>query len=190
MTNKEIYLSLLREHVKRDGLDKLIQYLERSDFFQAPASTRYHNAYPGGLLEHSLYVYNCLKAKMQTPVYQNILTDENVAIVGLLHDIRKTNYYRTELQNKKIGNEWKQVPVYTISDRIPYGGGEKSVMMIETFIKLKAEERYAIRWQTGPYENPRMHNTLDAAIRKFPLILALFEADMEASLLYTKPMPN
>ena len=59
MTNKERFIELLRS-TKREGIEKLIDFLEKTDFFTAPASTRFHSSYEGGLLQHSLNVYDCL----------------------------------------------------------------------------------------------------------------------------------
>lgn len=144
----EIFKRIL-EGVNREGRGSLMAFIESSDFFVAPASTRFHGAYEGGLLEHSLNVYECLNRKKHTDALwskklENI-TDESIVIASLLHDICKTYYYAIEMRNKKVDGTWVQVPFYTVNDRIPYGHGEKSVMMIEEYMKLKPVERYAIR---------------------------------------------
>lgn len=173
--------------VKRDGIEELMTFIEKSDFYTAPASTRFHGAYEGGLLEHSINVYNCLMEKKHQPegtIWGDALKDvseESITIASLLHDICKTYFYVVEMRNKKVDGEWVQVPAYTVEDKIPYGHGEKSVMMIETYMKLKSAERYAIRWHMGPYSGQQDWNTLGIAMEKYPLVLALFEADMEAS---------
>ena len=134
---KEEFIKLLQE-IPREGMDKLIEFLKASDFFEAPASTRFHGAFRGGLLAHSMKVYEILKTK--TP------DSDSVRIIALLHDICKANYYKTDYRNAK--NElgmWEKVPYYTVEDTIPYGHGEKSVMMLSEFIKLTNEEKYAIR---------------------------------------------
>lgn len=177
--------------VKRDGIDKLMAFIEKSDFYTAPASTRFHGACEGGLLEHSINVYNCLYNKKHgaDTIWTDLLKDipdESIVIAALLHDLCKTYFYSTELRNKKVNDVWVQVPVYTVDDRIPYGHGEKSVMMIEEYMKLKPVERYAIRWHMGPYSGQQDWNTLGAAMDKYPLVLALFEADMEATHLLEK----
>ncbi len=109
------------------------------------------------------------------------ISEESITIASLLHDICKTYFYSVEMRNKKIDGEWVQVPAYTVEDKIPYGHGEKSVMMIESYIRLKSPERYAIRWHMGPYSGQQDWGTLGMAMEKYPLVLALFEADMEAS---------
>lgn len=185
---KKQYLELL-SGVQREGIDKLISFIEGSDFFTAPSSTKYHCAYEGGLLVHSMNVYNCLKAKKENQVWAEFLKDiddESIIVVSLLHDICKTYFYKVEKRNKKIDGIWTEVDEYTVDDRVPYGHGEKSVMMIEEFMKLKPSERYAIRWHMGPYSDPQSWNTLGSAMEKYPLVLALFEADMEACRLMEK----
>ena len=184
----EFFRSKMSE-VQREGIDKLMRFIEKSDFYTAPASTRFHGAHEGGLLEHSINVYQCLMNKKETPgtVWYEKLADipeESIIIVSLLHDICKTYYYAIEMRNKKIDGSWVQVPSYTVDDKIPYGHGEKSVMMIEEYLKLKPVERYAIRWHMGPYSGQQDWTTLGNAMDKYPLVLALFEADMEATHIF------
>lgn len=178
-------------NIDREGMDALMQFVEKSDFYTAPASARFHLASEGGLLEHSINVYNCLMRKKQSEgsLWHDVLADvpdESIAITALLHDICKTYYYGVEMRNKKVGSEWIQVPSYRVDDKIPYGHGEKSVMMIEEYMKLRPIERYAIRWHMGPYSGEQDWNTLGAAMEKYPLVIALFEADMEASHILEK----
>ena len=172
---KEEYIKLLKG-IYREGMDKLIEFLENSDFFTAPASTRYHGAWEGGLLAHSMKVYEILKTKTED--------SDAVKIVALLHDICKTNFYKTDFRNVKNNGVWEQVPYYTIDDTIPYGHGEKSVMMISEFIKLTPEEKYAIRWHMGFTEPKELYGTLGQAYKKYPLALLTFEADLEATYFY------
>lgn len=186
---------------KRDGMDKLLEYLRKSDFYTAPASTRFHSCHEGGLVEHSLNVADCLLDKLNDPIWADRLGEvgrESIIISALLHDICKSNYYAVEMKNKKIYSDhgkksdsagrydWETVPGYTVDDKIPYGHGEKSVMMIEEFIKLKPVERYAIRWHMGFTEAKENWNTLSLAIKKYPLVLAIFEADLESTYLLEK----
>jgi len=183
--NIELFRSIMST-VERDGKDELMRFIEKSDFYTAPASTRFHGAYEGGLLEHSLKVYDCLMKKKQTAgtVWHEVLADipdESIAVTALLHDLCKTYYYGVEMRNKKVNGEWIQVPSYRVDDRIPYGHGEKSVMMIDEYMRLKPVERYAIRWHMGPYSGEKDWSTLDAAMDRYPLVMAMFEADMEAS---------
>ena len=192
---KERFEQLLQS-VNRDGIDKLIEFIRKSDFYTAPASTRYHGAKEGGLLEHSLNVYKCLIEKVEmNPIWKRVIfpvgnlvvdIDETLIIVALLHDLCKAYYYTTEMRNAKENGVWVQKPYYTVDDKIPYGHGEKSVMMIEEYVKLKPVERYAIRWHMGAYSGQQDWNTLGTAMEKYPLVLALHQADMEATYLMEK----
>lgn len=182
---KEEFIALLKS-VKRDGIDNLINYLEKTDFYKAPASTRFHGNYEGGLLEHSLNVYHLLKEKLINKPYSDILQipDDTVILITLLHDICKTNYYTIDFRNKKNADGiWVKEPYYTVNDTIPYGHGEKSVMMINKFVELTMEEMYAIRWHMGFTEPKELYNTISTVYEKFPLALALHEADLEATYL-------
>lgn len=184
--------------VKRDGIDNLLAYIRKSDFYRAPASTRFHSCHDGGLLEHSLNLYECLLSKKQNPIWAEVLReidDESLILVALLHDLCKSYLYVPEFKNKKVYSDtgtkkdeggrfdWQAVKGYSTDDKIPYGHGEKSVMMIEEFIKLKPIERYAIRWHMGFTEPKEYWNTLTTAIKKYPVILAVHQADMEATYL-------
>lgn len=186
----ERFEKLLLE-TKRPGIENLLEFIRKSDFYTAPASTRFHGAYEGSLLKHSLNVFDCLyhKAKSDTAMGNSIekVLPESIAISALLHDLCKTYFYTTEFRNKKDDSgAWVQVPFYTVNDLIPYGHGEKSVMMIEEYIKLLPAERYAIRWHMGSYEPKELWNTLGTAMEKYPLVLALHEADMESTYLLEK----
>lgn len=195
--NIEKFEAMLTQY-NRPGMDKLIEYIRKSDFYTAPASTRFHFCHEGGLLEHSLNVADCLLKKLDNPVWADILNEvgqESIIISALLHDICKSNFYVVELKNKKVYSDhgkksdsngrydWETVPGYTVDDKIPYGHGEKSVMMIEEFMKLKPVERYAIRWHMGYTEPKENWNTVSLAIKKYPLVLAIHEADLESTYL-------
>lgn len=187
----------LLSSVNREGIDNLIKFIRKSDFYTAPASTRFHSCHEGGLLEHTLNVYDRLKSKFDNELWVEKcnVTKDNIIIAALLHDLCKTYFYGTELKNKKVYSEtgkksdsngrydWQTVPAYTVDDKLPYGHGEKSVMMAEQFIKLETAERYAIRWHMGFTEPKENWNTLGCAIRIYPLILALHLSDLEATYL-------
>ena len=182
---KEEFIALLKS-VNREGIDKLIAYIEKTDFFKAPASTKFHGNYEGGLLEHSLNVYHILKEKLSHKPYSEIVqvSEETIILITLLHDLCKTNYYTVDYRNKKNADGvWVKEPYYTVNDTIPYGHGEKSVMMISKFIELNMEEMYAIRWHMGFTEPKELYNTISSVYEKFPLALALHEADLEATYL-------
>ena len=143
---KEKFIELLKS-TNRPGIEDLISFLEKTDFFTAPASTRFHGSFEGGLVEHSLKVYEILDYKAKNNVLKLEIPDDTIKIVSLLHDICKLNFYKVDYRNAKNAlGEWEKVPYYTIDDTIPYGHGEKSVMMISEYIKLTPEEKYSIRW--------------------------------------------
>ena len=178
---KEEFVKLLKE-INREGMEDLLAFLESSDFYTAPASTRFHGNHEGGLLEHSLKVYEILKNKVKYASKEINVNEDTIKIVALLHDICKVNFYKIDYRNAK--NElgvWEKVPYYTVDDQIPYGHGEKSVMMITEYIKLTPEEKYSIRWHMGYTEPKEVYNTLSAAYEKYPLALLLHEADLEAT---------
>ena len=178
---KEEFLMLLRS-VDREGMDELINFIEKSDFFKAPASTRFHGRYEGGLLEHSLNVYKLLCEKVKNCPIEINVSQDSLIIIGLLHDICKANFYKVDYRNAKNSlGVWEKVPYYTIDDTIPYGHGEKSVMMISEYIKLTVEEKYCIRWHMGFTEPKELYNTISTVYERYPLALALHEADLEAS---------
>ncbi len=107
LANKERFISIYNEKITRRGADKLLEWLdsEGSDFFTAPASTRYHGAYEGGLCEHSLHVYDCLCSYLERErvkeQYGLEYTEESIAIASLLHDLCKINLYRVSYRNAK-----------------------------------------------------------------------------------------
>ena len=181
---KEKFLELLKT-VNREGINDLIDFLEKSDFYKAPASTRFHGSFEGGLLEHSMKVYEILKHKVKNSLLDLNVSDDTLIIIALLHDICKVNFYKVDYRNaKNERGEWEKVPYYTADDTIPYGHGEKSVMMITEYMKLTVEEKYCIRWHMGFTEPKEAYNTLGQAFKKFPLALILHEADLEATYFY------
>lgn len=179
---KEKMLELLKS-INREGMDKLILFLEKTDFFEAPASTRFHGCYEGGLVEHSIKVYEILSDKIEKSDLE--IESDTIKIVSLLHDICKLNYYKVEYRNaKNKKGEWEKVPYYTVDDTIPYGHGEKSVMMLSEFISLTNEEKYAIRWHMGFTEPKELYSTIGLAYKKYPLALLLFESDLESTYFF------
>ena len=181
---KEEFIELLKS-TKREGVDEIINFLEKTDFFKAPASTRFHGNYEGCLLEHSMKVYEILKHKVKNSVIDINVGDDTLIIVALLHDICKANYYKVDFRNaKNERGEWEKVPYYTVDDTIPYGHGEKSVMMITEYMKLTSEEKYCIRWHMGFTEPKELYGTISLAYKKYPLALLMHEADLEATYFY------
>lgn len=184
---KQEFIDTFNKYITRPGAKDLLEYLvsDKSDFFTAPASTRFHLSREGGLLEHSLNVYHCLKAYIERPrvkeEYKLHADDESVAIVALLHDLCKVNIYRKSFRNKKDeSGKWVKVPSYEFHDELPYGHGEKSVYIISGFMKLTREEAFAIRYHMGFSDTENIRN-VGEAFAKFPLAFALSTADMEAT---------
>lgn len=187
MTNKERFIEIFQSCIHREGADKLLEYLtsQSSDFFSAPASTRYHNAWEGGLCAHSLNVYDCLVDYLNRPrvreEYGLRYSSESIAIVALLHDLCKVNIYKVSSRNVKDEfGRWKTVPYYEFDDQLPYGHGEKSVYIITSYMKLTREEAFAIRYHMGFSEENNVRN-VGAAFEMFPLAVALSIADTEAT---------
>lgn len=193
------------ESVHRDGIESLMQYIKKhTDFYTAPASTRFHLACEGGLVQHSLNVYDCLMAKKENPVWKPILEnipEESLTLIALMHDLCKANFYVEGTKNQKTYDQekvaaaehwqrktdsqgtyiWETVKSYTIEDQLPLGHGEKSVMLLQAFIKLSMQELMAIRWHMGFTEAKENYSAVGAAMEKYPIVLALHEADLEAS---------
>lgn len=186
MNNKEKFIDIYKTHIKREGSDKLLSFLmsSNSDFFDAPASTRFHGSHDGGLVEHTINVYECLKdylsRKRVQGLYNLHYSDESIAIVALLHDLCKINCYKKTMRNVKENGQWVQVPSYEFNDMLPYGHGEKSVYMISGYMKLTREEAFAIRYHMGFAGSEEARN-VGAAFEMFPLAFALHTADMEAT---------
>lgn len=182
---KEKYLELLKE-VKREGITDLIKWLEESDFFIAPASTKYHLNKKGGLVEHSLNVYHALLNEDSLSLKYEFSFD-SLALAGLLHDICKANYYKLSERNvKNEEGKWVKEPYYTTDDQFPIGHGEKSVIIIQKFITLTDEEVAAIRWHMGGYESKENYQYISKAFSEYPLALLLHIADLKATYLYEK----
>lgn len=187
MSVREEFTELYKDKIKRDGADKLLDYLlsPSSDFFTAPASTRFHSSYEGGLAEHSLNVYHCLsdyaERERVRELYGLEFSEESIAIVALLHDLCKINCYKKSMRNVKDANGvWQQVPYYEFSDDLPYGHGEKSVYIITGFMRLTREEAFAIRYHMG-FSGTEDARNVGAAFEKYPLAAMMHIADMEAT---------
>ena len=180
---KQIFVDQYTQHIKRRGADRLLEWLIGSDFFTAPASTRFHAAYEGGLVEHSLNVY---KVFMKKHFVEGEDDPESVAICTLLHDICKAGFYEVSYRNRKNEDgQWEKVPYYTINDRFPYGHGEKSVFLIERFMRLKNDEAVAIRWHMGGFDDTAKAGSfaIAHAYEQYPLAVKVHSSDLEATYL-------
>ena len=185
---KEEFLEIFYENIERDGSEKLVDWLERSDFFTAPASTKLHSAYEGGLCQHSINVYKRFLKLIKDEYGENWekkISPESVAIIALLHDVCKINYYAVEMRNVKENGEWVQKPFYKIDDALPYGHGEKSVYIISSFMKLTREEAMAINWHMGGFDTRVQGGSysMSSAFYKYPIAMLFHLADMMATYL-------
>ncbi|MDP4109226.1 MAG: hydrolase [Bacillota bacterium] len=185
MTNmREEFTGLFRRYIRREGADSLLQWLSDTDFFTAPASTKFHEAFEGGLLLHSLNVFRNLITRYPDG---GGYTTESLAICGLLHDLCKVEFYRVSLRNVKNDSTgiWERVSYYYIDERFPYGHGEKSVFLIERFIGLTEDEALAVRWHMGGFDQDAKAGgySVSAAFTKSRLAVMLHVADLEATYL-------
>ena len=182
MTNKEKFIQIFKENIKRENSGELLSWLEKTDFFTAPASTKFHLCEEGGLCEHSINVYECLNDR-----YGNEHSAESIAIVALLHDLCKAQFYKMTTRNQKneVTGQWEKVSYYQVDDKFPFGHGEKSVFLIERFMRLKVEEAIAIRWHMGGFDDSAKAGgfTISNAYEMYPLAVKLHIADIEATYL-------
>ena len=192
MTAREEFLEIYQTHIHREGAQELLDYLtDKSDFFTAPASARYHGAYVGGLCQHSVNVFRCLEDYLARPrvreTYGLSYDMEAAAIVALLHDVCKIGCYRAGTRNVKndATGQWEKVPTFFFEDKLPYGHGEKSVYIISGFMRLSREEAMAIRWHMG-FSGTEDSRLVGQALQQYPLAFALATADMEASYFLEK----
>ena len=186
MSYKEEFAQIFAANVTRPGAQALLDWLETTDFYTAPASTRFHGACENGLVMHSLNVYHVLHDKYFTSE-DNL---ESFTIVSLLHDLCKANYYKAGFRNVKneATGQWEKVPTYNVQDAFPFGHGEKSVYLVERFIRLKPTEAIAIRWHMGGFDDAVRGGSyaISNAYDEYPLAVKLHLADLEATYLVEK----
>jgi hypothetical protein len=180
------FITLCKENIHRDGIDDLLNYIQKSDFLIAPASTKYHGCTAGGLAEHSLNVYHCLMRLCEQHREVNVST-ETITLTALFHDICKTNFYKKAFRNVKNDEtgQWESKEIYEIEDKLPLGHGEKSVILLQAFVKLNRDEIYAIRWHMGGFDNAVKGGDygISRAYEMCPFAVLLGMADMEATYL-------
>jgi HD superfamily phosphohydrolase YqeK len=174
----ERFLELYRTYIKRPGSEKLLQWLDDSDFFYAPASTKFHGSHEGGLCEHSVNVWEELVRLLKA--YPEIKTNgETVVIISLLHDLCKVNVYKVESRNKKENGIWKTVPYYVFDEDFCYGGhGSKSVYLIQKYFPLTDEEAVAINCHMSTWDG---NSSVGNAYQHYPLAWLLHVADESAT---------
>ncbi|MDR1628296.1 MAG: hydrolase [Oscillospiraceae bacterium] len=186
MNYKEKFADIYNNGIKREGAKELLAWIETTDFFTAPASTRYHCACECGLVMHSISVYEALIEKY----FDSDDDKESFTVCALLHDLCKANFYKISMRNVKNENTgvWEKRPYYEVDDQFPYGHGEKSVFLIERFLRLKPNEAAAIRWHMGGFDEAVKGGSfaVGLAFNKYPLAVKLHLADLESTYLREK----
>lgn len=184
---REEFEEIYRQNISRAGSAELLAWLQKTDFFVAPASTKFHCACLGGLVRHSVSVYRVMREKHFA---EGEDSEESFAVCALLHDICKAQFYKKGLRNVKNEEtgQWEKKPYYTIDDVYPYGHGEKSVFLIERFMRLKTSEAIAIRWHMGGFDEAARGGSfaISQAYDKYPLAVKLHLADLESTYLREK----
>lgn len=184
---KDEFIDIYKKNISRVGSEELLKWISGTDFFTAPASTKFHCACEGGLVMHSLNVYKVLVDR-----YFDDETDslESFTICALLHDLCKAQFYKISTKNVKneVTGVWEKQPFYQVEDAFPYGHGEKSVFLIERFMRLKTSEAMAIRWHMGGFDESAKSGgfAMSLAFDKFPLAVKMHIADLEATYLKEK----
>lgn len=192
---KQEFLEIYYDNIERDGAEKLLNFLEKTDFYTAPASSRFHSNFEGGLCQHSINVYKRLLRLVENEYgkdWQKVISAESVAIMGLLHDVCKINSYVVEMRNTKVDGEWVQKPYYKVEDSLPYGHGEKSVYIISGFMKLTREEAMAINWHMGAFDERARTNSsvLKSVFKLYPNAFLLHLSDYMATYLDEETLEN
>ena len=191
MDSKERFLEIAYSNIKREGIDKLLDYLQRTDFFDAPASTKFHSVYEGGLCEHCIKVYERFINNLRNEYgdrWEDVISLESATIIALFHDVCKADYYKQEMRNVKENGVWVQKPYYSVDDNLPYGHGEKSVYIVNGFLRLSREEAMAINWHMGGFD-ARVRGGfygLDKVFYTYPTALIFHISDVEATYLDEK----
>ncbi len=189
--NKDKFQKLCHMWIKRDGIDDLLNWLDTTDFYTAPASTRFHLMFEGGLCQHSINVFEQLCDEYKNEGMFDFKTQEDtqkimesLAIVGLFHDVCKADFYKLTTRNVKdeYGN-WTKVPYYTIENQgILVGHGYKSARIVNRYINITDEEYMAIVHHMG-VERDWNATEVSECFNKNVLALLLHIADTKATFL-------
>lgn len=185
--DKAAFIEALKS-TKREGVDKVIEGLEKIGFFEAPASSNHHLAQAGGLVKHSLNVYSQALsiAKAQiilNPDMAKRLPEDSIAIAALLHDTCKAGVYKPELKHRKTPEgRWEDYYGYVADySSCPLGHGEKSVIrLLRMGLNLTNDEILAIRWHMAGWDladSFEARGNLSAACDKCPLLSVIIAAD-------------
>ena len=159
---REEFISIYTQNITREGSQKLLAWLDTTDFYTAPASTKFHCACESGLVMHSLNVYKAMRERW----FDEGDSEESFAICA----------------------QWEKRPFYTVDDAFPFGHGEKSVYLIERFMRLKPVEAMAIRWHMGGFDDAAKGGSfaISLAFDRYPLAVKLHMADLESTYLREK----
>ena len=192
MSDKERFIEILRS-TGRFGIDNVVEQLERLGFFDAPASTVFHLNVLGGLVRHSLNVYDeaIAVAEVQIklrPDQSGKLPHDSIAIAALLHDVCKAEIYKRAIKSRKNSDgRWEYYDGYDVDySSLPMGHGEKSVIrLLQWGLEMTDDEMLAIRWHMGafelPFQSPEAKSNLSIAKSRCPLITVISAADGLAS---------
>ncbi len=199
--NKQRFVDCCQQYIHRDGLDKILAYLDKSDFYEAPSSASFHLNVKGGLCKHSINVFEtALKIREhiaqeaiesgESP-FTEVPSTESVAVAALFHDICKVKlYHEVEKWKKDANGRWMNYPGYELKDDFPLGHGEKSCLMLSWYMRLKPDEMLAIRWHMGMFDMGENGSSLRYAFRaacdKCALVSMLQAADMLSANLLEK----
>ena len=190
--NKDRFISILKE-TGRENIDYVIEDLEALGFFEAPASVKNHYNFPGGLVRHSLNVYDMAVALREStlklrPELEPKLPLDSLAIAALLHDVCKADIYRlVQRARKNEVGQYEKFDEYQVSyENFPVGHGEKSViMLLRSGLDLEDDEIFAIRWHMGAWglnadsiEDERSYRD---AQKRSPLVALIHSADTLAA---------
>lgn len=183
--NKEEFKNIVSENIKRTGIDDLMKWLETTDFYDAPASSRFHSAEAGGLCFHSINVYKRLLKLCIDECGEDKINRESIAIIALFHDICKCCYYKVDYRNVKENGEWVKKPFYAVDDMLPYGHGEKSVYIVNGYLRLTREEALAINWHMGGFDKRVLGGSQEFsnAYYKYKICVLTHIADVMATYL-------
>ena len=188
--NKRKILSDLSK-IERPGMINVIGYLENSDYFTAPASSKFHNNCEGGLAAHGLNLKALLTEKNER--FNLGLSEASICIAAYLHDVCKVNVYKSTTKNVLVGkkpgpygkmiNDWRTQSGYEFQENLPLGHGEKSLTILQyKGLHLEAVEMFMIRWHMGAFDlSPSQMRTFGEAQKFIPAVTAMCTADMEAT---------
>ncbi len=197
--NKNRFEYLVKKYITREGVDRVLEWLDKTDFYTAPLTTAYQLSVDGGLVQHTLSTFDRLVQLSNmyyekdegddnfyggdTPDAMSSFTMENIAIVALFHAIYKANVYVKDFRNAKINGRWEQVEYYRWNEEFVYGRGAKSVYILQQFMRLQVDEAQAIRFHTAGREDVNS-GIFDASFYRVydnsPLAVLLFTAEQMA----------